>query len=228
VRAERFDRIWYKFAEELLPEAHTYPRAVDLGCGRGEFAQVLRGEGFSVVGLDANPQNVTACKELGFEAKRADLNQRLPLDDNSFDLAVMLDVIEHIPLADTLLVEAARILRKDGLLLLSTPNAAWILHRIRGLLGHPPPGEGYHFRFFVRSNLTNILNQAGFEIVRRNSWTYPLPSVNRLRRYLGQPRIDWHVPAQVESLWAYSLVWLSRKTKRSSQRLRQVWEKPSR
>ncbi len=212
MRSERFDRSWYKFAAEVLPDADRYPQAVDLGCGRGEFSRTLQQRGFQVTCLDIDPDNIAACQALGFEARQADLNKPLPLDNSSFDLAVMLDVIEHIPLAQHLLKETARILRPHGLLLLSTPNCGWILHRIRGLLGYPPPGEGYHFRFFVPRTLNAALQSAGFEIIRQNSWSYPLPPLNRLRRWLGKPRVDWHVPRQLENLWAYSLVWLAQKT----------------
>ena len=217
MRAERFDRRWYRFADEILPAAVSYPRAVELGCGRGEFARLLRDREFDVTAVDIDSHNVAACQALGFRAKQADLNQPLPFETDSFDLAVMLEVIEHIPLADHLVLEISRILRGDGLLLLSTPNCAWILYRIQSLLGYPPHNEGYHFRFFVQRNLTDILKSAGFEIERRNSWTYPFPPLNRFRRQLGQPRVDWHVPRWLEPLWACSFVWLVRNTKNIDQ-----------
>jgi 2-polyprenyl-3-methyl-5-hydroxy-6-metoxy-1,4-benzoquinol methylase len=213
MRAENFDRRWYRFAEEILPEVGTYPRTVELGCGRGEFARLLRDRGFDVTAVDVDSHNVTACQALGFRTEQADLNQLLPFEDDRFDLAVMLEVIEHIPLADRLVMEISRILRRDGLLLLSTPNCAWILYRIQSLLGSPPHNESYHFRFFVQRNLTEMLKSAGLEIVRRNSWTYPFPLLNRFRRLLGQPRVDWHVSERLEPLWASSFVWLVKNTK---------------
>lgn len=209
MRRERFDRRWYPFAAEILPDASHYPRAVDLGCGRGEFSRMLQQRGFQVTCLDIDPDNVAACQALGFESRQADLNEPLPLGDSSYDLAIMLDVIEHVPRAQHLIKEIARVVRPTGLLLLSTPNYGWVLHRIRGLMGQPPPGEGYHFRFFVPANLTAILQSAGFKVVQRNSWTYPPPPINYLRRQLGKPRVDWHIPQPLERLWAYSLVWLA-------------------
>lgn len=216
MRSERFDRSWYKFAAEILPGVTQYPRVVDVGCGRGEFSRILRQKGFQVTCLDINSDNVVACRALGFGAIKTDLNEPIPLKDSSFDLAVMLDVIEHVPKAQYLLKEISRVLRPSGLLLLSTPNYGWILHRIRALLGYPPPGEGYHFRFFVPRNLNALLHSAGFEIVWKNSWSYPLPPINRLRGKLGLERVDWHVPRQLECLWAYSLVWLARNVSRLS------------
>jgi SAM-dependent methyltransferase len=210
MRAENIHRRWYRFAEEILPEAVKYPRAVELGCGRGEFARLLRDRGFDVTAVDVDSQNVTACQGLGFRTRQADLNQPLPFEDDSFDLAVMLEVVEHIPSADHLVMEISRILRHDGLLLLSTPNCAWILYRTQSLLGYPPHNEGYHFRFFVRRNLTDMLKSAGLEVVRKNSWTYPLPLLNRFRGLLGQPRLDWRVPEWLEPLWASSFVWLAK------------------
>jgi SAM-dependent methyltransferase len=156
----------------------------------------------------------------------ADLNRPLPLEADSFDLAVILDVIEHIPLADDLLLECGRVLKNGGLLLLSTPNVAWVLYRVQALMGRPPPGEGYHYRFFAAAHLAHLLDQAGFEIVRKNSWTYPLPGLNRLRKRFGYPRVDWRVPVVAERLWAHSLVWLAENKKRALTRPRKVWEKP--
>jgi SAM-dependent methyltransferase len=151
----------------------------------------------------------------------------LPFENNSFDIAVMLDVIEHVPLADALLLEVQRVLRCSGLLLVSTPNVAWVLYRMLSLVGRPPPGEGYHYRFFTSAHLSSLLDWAGFRVVRKNSWTYPFPGVNRLRKACGHPRVDWRVPASLESLWAYSLVWLAENQKGGKAQPRQVWEKPA-
>lgn len=216
-RTENFDRCWYKFAAEMLPAADSYPRAVDLGCGRGEFAWLLRDRGFNVAVADVDPCNVVACQALGFSAKQADFNRPLPFETAEFDLVIMLEVIEHVPLADHLVVEISRILRHDGLLLLSTPNCAWILQRLRSLLGHPPPGEGRHFRFFVQTHLTDMLKSAGFEIERTNDWTYPLPPLNQFRRWYGLPRVDWHVPSRLGALWACDFVWLVRNNGRKGE-----------
>ena len=105
MREECYDRIWYKFAQELLPSVSTLKQKVviDVGCGACEFAQILRKKGYIVTCLDIDPDNVARAHQLGFEAFVVDLNSRLPFKENQFDGATMLDVIEHVIHAEDLM-----------------------------------------------------------------------------------------------------------------------------
>jgi len=85
--------------------------------------------------------------------KRVDLNERLPYDDDFFDYAACLEGLEHIENYHHALREFYRILKRDGILLISTPNPLNVKSRLRFLLlgtfyGFPHlvqmPAEGEH------------------------------------------------------------------------------------
>ena len=73
---------------------------LDLGCGRGEFLELLRDRGFRGAGVDLNAQMVEACRDKGLQAERADLLEALAgRADASLDGIFSAQVIEHLPAA---------------------------------------------------------------------------------------------------------------------------------
>lgn len=209
LREERYDRIWYKFAQRLLPNpCDDFRTVLDVGAGACEFPRLARSRGYVVTCLDISQPDAARAGRLSFDALVADSNRNLPFVADSFGGAFLLDVIEHIFCAEHLVSELSRVVRPGGFLLVSTPNYAWVLNRITHLLGMSPDGEGYHHRFFTRNVLRNLLLAGGFEVVQKSSWTYPLPPFNRVRRVFGLSRVDWPVAGPLESILAYSFVWL--------------------
>lgn len=186
--------------------------ALDIGCGVGEFMLILRDIGFEVEGIDANEEQMQIVHSNGLRGKVGNLENGLPYPNEAFSLVTCLELIEHIALAEDLLDEIQRVLRLGGYLLLSTPNFAFFNNRFHYLFGAPPCNEGMHLRFFVKSRLESMLEQAGFDIVSRNSYG-PVPLLSTLTtRLLRQEPVLWRVPAFVESLFAYDLIYLARKS----------------
>ncbi len=108
-----------------LPEATGARAAVDLGCGRGEWLELLAEAGFEAHGVDADEAMVAACAERGFAAKRADaLDFLKATPSDSIAIVSAFHLIEHLPFPRLrcLVGEAHRCLAPGGLLLLETPN----------------------------------------------------------------------------------------------------------
>ena len=158
----------YKLAAELVSvPTEGKVRCLELGGGAAEFSRKLKKMGYLVTFTDLNPNSVKQARVLGFESLQIDFNEGLPgLPDASFDLAVMLEVIEHIVNAEHLLAEIHRVLKPGAVLVLSTPNFAWWRERLGILFGQPPLEEGYHFRFFTVKSMTSQLKNAGFPVER--------------------------------------------------------------
>ena len=115
--------------------------------------------------------------------------------------------------AERLLTEVSRVLKQDRFLILSTPNFAYWLNRLRILFGGLSHDEGYHYRFFTPSVLKQRLGAAGFQ-VQHASNTMPAIGYNFVfNRILGLPRRHVHVPNLLSPFLAYTLIVRSVKSK---------------
>jgi len=99
--------------------------AVDIGCGRGEWLEMLSGEGYDAIGFDLDPEMVKLCREMGLKAEVRDaLDYFRELDDNSVGIVTAFHLAEHIEheLFLVLLSEIYRVLADGGMLIMETPN----------------------------------------------------------------------------------------------------------
>jgi SAM-dependent methyltransferase len=174
----------YAVLARHLPPADSRATWLDLGGGAGEFSLLVRKQGYDVTLVDGDPRNIANVATLGIRPLLADLNQPLEkLADASFDGVSLVEVVEHIPMAEQLMRESYRVLKPGGLLLLSTPNAVWWRERIRILFGREPQAEGYHYRYLSVSGVRSLCMKSGFEI-RRVEFSSPAFGLNWIRRHV--------------------------------------------
>lgn len=177
---------------DVLPKLNIPANAtvLDIGCGDGRVLKTLKKNSplWRLYGVDVSEPNVEALVREGFNIYLTDVNlEKLPFQDNSFDLIMMLNVIEHLVDPDNALSEAYRILKKGGLLLVTTPNLAFWINRLLIVFGLQPIytevstlkvcGRKYHFlgqgnqpvghlRIFTKPALNDILRLHGFNILK--------------------------------------------------------------
>ena len=100
-------------------------KALDIGCGRGEWISLLNENGFNARGIDVNESMVRLASQKGLNAAVNDaLGELKSLDENSIDIITAFQVVEHIKFDDVLelIKEAKRVLAPCGILILETPN----------------------------------------------------------------------------------------------------------
>mgnify|MGYP001421737529 CR=1 FL=1 len=117
-------RVYIPFIEPLK-SAYIEHKAIDLGCGRGEWLELLQELGYDARGVDLDDQMLAACRQLGLKVQTEDAIGFLKALPNESQLVVSaFHFVEHIPFADlqTLVQEALRVLRPGGLLIMETPN----------------------------------------------------------------------------------------------------------
>jgi len=106
-------------------------RIVDLGCGRGEWLEVLHTAGFTgAVGVDSSSEMIRLCRNHRLPVEQADALGFLRAQPGASCAAVTaMHLVEHLafPVLLALLAEARRVLVPDGLLILETPNCENVL-----------------------------------------------------------------------------------------------------
>lgn len=136
-------------------------RVLEVGCGRGEFAERLMREGsVGTVAVDLSDRMVELARQRGVDALVADV-QALPFSDGEFDCVAALWMLFHVPDLKRALGEIARVLRPAGRLV-ATTNGDLHLHELRILLG-----VGRDHLTFGRENGAEIL-RSHFSHVERH------------------------------------------------------------
>lgn len=110
---------------EPLKEIYPAPPTIDLGCGRGEWLEILGERGFQAQGVDLNDGMLSACRDLGLKVQTGDaLSFLKKLPDESQVIVSAFHLVEHIPFEDLqeVVKESFRVLKPAGLLILETPN----------------------------------------------------------------------------------------------------------
>jgi len=157
--------------EVYLPYVQELAPVVDLGCGRGEWLELLGETGIKAHGVDLNRIQIEQCRTRGFEVSEEDFVAHLrSLSDASVGAVTGFHIVEHVSL-DTLITlfnETLRVLRPGGVAIFETPNPENVLvgsnyfymdptHR------HPLPSELLHF----------LLESRGFqalEVLQLHPW----------------------------------------------------------
>jgi O-antigen chain-terminating methyltransferase len=104
---------------------HPDAVALDLGCGRGEWLELLQDNQFSASGIDQDDGMLSACRSRGLNVQTGDAIAHLKsLPDDSLSIVSGFHIAEHLSLDDlqTLIKESLRILKPAGLLILEAPN----------------------------------------------------------------------------------------------------------
>lgn len=126
---------------------------LDCGCGDGKLAKYLgkRLDTDNIFGLDICPDKVDLAIKNGIKAKVANIDRgnSLPFPKESFDLIFCNHVIEHLLDPDHLLDGFFNLLKRDGILILTTPNLAAWYNRILLLLGLQPHFTEVSMRYNV-------------------------------------------------------------------------------
>jgi 2-polyprenyl-3-methyl-5-hydroxy-6-metoxy-1,4-benzoquinol methylase len=154
-------RDWEQRSKIFLNWIKNSPKNIkilDCGCGIGIAGLILKENGFrNVIGVDINRKNVETASRL-FRAYQMDCN-KLELKEK-FDVIIVLNLIEHLNFPQKFLKKVKRILRPNGMLILSLPNEMWF----RKLLGIVPK-DPTHKQSWSYLSFKKFLVLNGFKIL---------------------------------------------------------------
>jgi 2-polyprenyl-3-methyl-5-hydroxy-6-metoxy-1,4-benzoquinol methylase len=136
--------------------------ALDVGCSIGVLVKALRDQGIEAYGVDYSEYALAhAPKEIKSYLRRAAVDkERLPFKDGSFDMVTMLELLEHLQNHRYLIAEASRVLKKGGVVFVTTP---WDLS----------PDEPSHINVHPRKFWIKEFESLGFEYARKDSYYFP-------------------------------------------------------
>lgn len=108
-----------------LPFFHDAERILELGCGRGEFLELLKGQGKRVAGIELDPVMAEEARFKGIDVRVADALETLRAGAHEeFDAIIAAHLLEHLPVSggDELIALAKKCLCHGGILCLIVPN----------------------------------------------------------------------------------------------------------
>ena len=127
-------------------------RVLDLGCGNGAFLSLLQLQrGCTGYGVEIDDANVLACVQRGVSVIQLNLEQGLSMfDDQSFDVVLQIDTLQHLRNAETMLRETARVGRMG---VVAFPNFAHWPNRWSVLTGRMPVTKRLPYQWYDTPNI---------------------------------------------------------------------------
>jgi len=157
-------------------------RILEIGCGEGSFLARLKSSGNDVYGVDISESGVRKTAEKGIPCARVDVSgQDLPLEEESFDIGVTLETIEHIENPRRCIREMKRVVKKDGIIIVSIPNP---------ILGH----EYYYPGLFSLKPFKEFLELNNLEIKKVLKWGQGLKTNFLIKKLHDKDRKGIEVP----------------------------------
>lgn len=158
------------FMREIIEKSKIENRKskiLDVGCGTGANLEMLAQFGESE-GVDVSDDALEFCRAKGLKVHKG-LAEKLPFDDESFDVVTALDVVEHLDDDVAGLKEMHRVLKTGGRTLIFVPAFMW-------LWGVQDDISNHRIRYTKRQ-IVERLKKAGFEIERATyaNWTFFAP-----------------------------------------------------
>jgi SAM-dependent methyltransferase len=154
---------WY------LPHVRAGDRILDVGCGNAMHSLKAARLGARVAGVDRDEGSLrvgqrSAPAGTPLRLCVADVEEGLPFANRAFDRVVCLDLLEHVEKRDTVLTEIRRVLRPDGVLLLTVPNRGTRWKRTLEAAGLPSYSDPDHKIEYLLPELEDELARNGFVI----------------------------------------------------------------
>lgn len=179
-------------------------KILDAGCGCGYILQFLQRYG-EVFGMDFSPKAIEYTKShFDGVVKKGDLNGEIPFEDNSFDIIISLDVLEHVEKDDIALQSLHRVLKSGGKCILTVPahKFLWSYHDHNHM----------HIRRYEKKEFEDKLKAANFNITYLtwfDAWLYiPVVIIRMIKEHIINTKdmaSDGRMPGKIMNRILYNI-----------------------
>lgn len=149
------------------------PKILDIGCFTGAFLTMCKNEGWKVSGYEFQDIAVKiANKNLGFNAvKKINLNKKI-LRYHNYDVVTLIGVVEHLKNPVRIIKNTSKLIKKNGIILIQTPNSTSLISRILGKFW-PCIAPIEHINLFSEHSLRMQFNNSNFRNIEvYTHWKY--------------------------------------------------------
>lgn len=127
---------------------------IDLGCGKGEWLELLDENGYCAIGVDSNSSIVKELESILPKVRIVEsdaIHYLIGLEDNSVDIISSFHMVEHMEIVEVieLLTECRRVLKNSGMLIVETPNPKNILTSTYYFNMDPTHKKYFHLNYWL-------------------------------------------------------------------------------
>ena len=209
---DAFDPTPYRIHQRTLDSLRSGERVLEVGCSSGALTERIRALGCVVVGVEQRPE--AAAKAMRFcESVLVGNIEHMPLDlkPSSFDVLLLIDVLEHLVDPVSTVRRLVPLLRPSGRVVVALPNVAhWSirLRLLRGRFDYEESGilDRTHLHFYTLKTARNMLERAGLAILEIDI----VPDVPFLRYKRRLASVNYRLAHVLSSLFSTEALFVGR------------------
>lgn len=167
----RFNNIPYEAHRLIYDKIENGSNVLDVGCATGYFAKKLKEKKCNVWGIEIDSSASQKAKKYCEKVFVGDIEKEksLPFQKHFFDYILLMDILEHLKNPSSALRIFKPYLKKDGKIIISVPNVAFLSIRLallRGKFAYQELGimDATHLRFFTKKTLLEMIEKTGLRI----------------------------------------------------------------
>jgi 2-polyprenyl-3-methyl-5-hydroxy-6-metoxy-1,4-benzoquinol methylase len=191
--------IKFTFGKNIFLSDRPGKKLLDIGCATGNYLSLMKTRGWKVKGIEPSKKACQIGKKTGLDIINSDL-QNAKIND-TFDLITMRHVIEHFEDPFSELKKINKLLVKNGILIIATPNvSSWefkLFNKNWGAFEVPR-----HLFLFNKQTLSKLLRKTGFKVIDIKKEIYPASSLIGINKMF--PRITFITKSRI-FFWAFAI-----------------------
>lgn len=171
-----------KFKPWFLKYLRESDVVLDIGCGNGQSTLKAAKKVKKIIGIDVDDKELAKAKSeaQGLKIKnvkflKSTAEEKFDFGDKTFDKVLFFDVLEHLENQELALSEIWRVLKKDGLLLLSVPNKNTSWKRLQRSVSLSYFSDPDHKREYSKAEITKLLENHKFSILKMSPVVFDTP-----------------------------------------------------